>query len=116
MQEPKKVVCIDNKYSKINGFGYGELSITPVPAPGTFKTFQSSRAMEWARVQSAMFELRFLEVSRCDSLQSFPCDFKTLGYWKKGEEEIKKEEKEEEEDIKKEETKEEEVKKEEEDK
>ncbi|CAK9156527.1 unnamed protein product [Ilex paraguariensis] len=66
--------------------------------------------MEWARVQSAMFELRFLEVSRCDSLQSFPCDFKTLGYWKKGEEEIKKEEKEEEEDIKKEETKEEEVK------
>ena len=69
--------------------------------------------MEWARVQSAMSELRFLEVSHCASLQSFPCDFKTLGYWKKGKEEIKKEEKEEEEeeDIKKEETKEEEIKK-----
>uniref|UniRef100_A0A5B7B6R7 Putative disease resistance RPP13-like protein 4 n=1 Tax=Davidia involucrata TaxID=16924 RepID=A0A5B7B6R7_DAVIN len=43
--------------------------------------------VEWEMVQRVMPLLRYLEVSRCYMLQSFPCNVMTLGYWKKTEEE-----------------------------
>ncbi|KAF9619860.1 hypothetical protein IFM89_009642 [Coptis chinensis] len=43
--------------------------------------------MEWKTVCSKMKYIRYLEVSRCHKLQSFPCNVNNYGVWEKEEEE-----------------------------
>lgn len=40
----------------------------------------------WETFRSAMPALKYLEVSHCNSLKSFPCNIEGLGYWTKPEE------------------------------
>ncbi|KAL7261767.1 hypothetical protein ACSBR1_000222 [Camellia fascicularis] len=43
--------------------------------------------VEWSKVQGVMPSLRYLEVSHCYMLLSFPCDVVNLGSWTKSDEE-----------------------------
>ncbi|CAK9161383.1 unnamed protein product [Ilex paraguariensis] len=67
--------------------------------------------VEWSMVRRGMPSLRFVEVSHCNSLKSFPFNVEGLGIWRRVEKDKVEEEKEEiKEEEKKEETKEEDKK------
>ncbi|CAI9090344.1 OLC1v1025098C1 [Oldenlandia corymbosa var. corymbosa] len=39
--------------------------------------------LTWEEVKAAMPEIRFLEISQCNSLEGFPCDVTAMGFWDK---------------------------------
>ncbi|KAF8414046.1 hypothetical protein HHK36_002045 [Tetracentron sinense] len=77
--ENGELTCISPSFWGGNG--------SPWKIEGLCLKFLPRLQVEWAMVQSAMPLLRYLEVSHCYMLQSFPCNIMNLGYWRKNEEE-----------------------------
>ncbi|CAK9164325.1 unnamed protein product [Ilex paraguariensis] len=105
-------LCIEDSkvLSNINNDFWGKEDKT-WKIVGLCLKFLPKLEVEWSLVQRGIPSLRFVEVSHCNSLKSFPCNVEGLGIWRRVEKDKVEEEKEEiKEEEKKEETKEEDKK------
>ncbi|KDP39004.1 hypothetical protein JCGZ_00761 [Jatropha curcas] len=76
-------LCIENGDLKSMNSSFEDINGTTWKVEGLCLKFLARLHMEWEMVQRMMPQIRYVEVSHCYMLKSFPCNIEKLGVWRK---------------------------------